>query len=48
MRTQWTGTLTIGSRIFTAEASAVFEMLRQLDRKYRETMPAATSAPAAE
>jgi hypothetical protein len=38
-RTQWTGTLTIGERIFTGSAGGVFKLLNRLDRQYRESLP---------
>jgi hypothetical protein len=37
-RTLWTGTLTIGGQVFTGEATAVFGLLRHLDRRYRESL----------
>jgi hypothetical protein len=37
-QTRWTGTLTIGDKVFTDSASGVFHLLRKLDRKYRETL----------
>jgi hypothetical protein len=40
-RTQWTGTLTIGDKVFTGAASGVFKLLNQLDRQYRESLPSA-------
>jgi len=38
-KTQWTGTLTIGGSVFTGSASAVFTLLKHLDRQYRESLP---------
>ena len=40
-RTQWTGTLTIGEKVFTGSASGVFNLLNRLDRQYRESLPPA-------
>jgi hypothetical protein len=38
-RTQWTGTLTIGARVFTGSAGGVFKLLNRLDRKFRQSLP---------
>jgi hypothetical protein len=37
-RTEWTGTLTVGGQVFTGVASGVLKLLRQLDRKYQESL----------
>lgn len=37
-RTMWGGCLVIGSQNFQGEASGVFKLLEQLDRKYRESL----------
>lgn len=39
-QTRLTGTLTIGEKVFTDSAGAVFKLLRKLDRQYRESVPA--------
>lgn len=38
-RTQWSGTLTIGEKVFTGSAGGVFKLLNRLDRQYRESLP---------
>lgn len=43
-RTQWTGTLTIGEKVFTGSAGGVFKLLNRLDRQYRESLPPALPA----
>jgi hypothetical protein len=40
-RTQWTGTLTIGKKVFTGSAGGVFKLLSRLDQQYRESLPPA-------
>lgn len=40
-QTQWTGTLTIGKKVFTGSAGGVFKLLSRLDRQYRESLPPA-------
>jgi hypothetical protein len=40
-RTQWTGTLTIGDKVFTGSAGGVFKLLNRLDRQYRDSLPPA-------
>jgi len=40
-RTQWTGTLTIGEKVFTGSAGGVFKLLNRLDRQYRQSLPPA-------
>ena len=40
-RTQWSGTLTIGEKVFTGSAGGVFKLLNRLDRQYRESLPPA-------
>jgi hypothetical protein len=41
-RTQWTGTLTIGEKVFTGSAGGVFKLLNRLDRQYRQSIPPAS------
>jgi hypothetical protein len=38
-KVQWSGTLTIGDKVFTGSASGVFTLLNRLDRQYRATLP---------
>ena len=35
----WTGTLTIGDKVFEAQARAVFRLLATLDTMYRDSVP---------
>jgi len=44
-QTQWTGTLTVGDKVFTGSAGGLFTLLSKLDRQYRQTMPAAPPKP---
>jgi hypothetical protein len=44
--TRWTGTLTIGERVFTGSGGGVFKLLNRLDQQYRESVaPAAPQNP---
>jgi hypothetical protein len=40
-QTRWTGTLTIGEKVFTDSAGGVFKLLNRLDRQYRQSLPPA-------
>jgi hypothetical protein len=42
-KTKWSGTLTIGDKVFTATYGALFTLLNRLDQQYRQTLP--PSAP---
>lgn len=42
-QTRWTGTLTIGEKVFTDSAGGVFKLLNRLDRQYRLSLPPALS-----
>lgn len=42
-KTQWSGTLTIGEKVFTGSAGGVFKLLRRLDQQYRESLPPCNS-----
>lgn len=37
---KWTGTLTIGDKVFTDSAGGLFTLLRKLDEQYRDSLPA--------
>lgn len=37
-QTRWTGTLTIGEKVFTDSAGGVFKLLNRLDHQYRQTL----------
>ena len=41
-QTQWTGTLTIGEKVFTGSAGGLFKLLNRLDRQYRQGLPPAS------
>jgi hypothetical protein len=42
---QWSGLLTVDERTFEAQASGIFRLMTELDRRYREdTRPAAVAA----
>jgi hypothetical protein len=44
-KTQWTGTLTIDGKTFTASKGGVFGLLQELDKQYRATVqPAAAGS----
>jgi hypothetical protein len=36
-QTRWTGTLTIGEKVFADSAGGVFKLLNRLDRQYRQS-----------
>lgn len=38
---QWTGTLTIGTSVFTGSAGGLFKLLNLLDLQYRQSLPPA-------
>jgi hypothetical protein len=42
---QWTGTLTIDGRVFSATVSGVFNLMRDLDAQYRQFLRDKTAAP---
>lgn len=44
-RTQWTGTLTVGDKVFTGSAGGLFTLLSKLDRQFRQTQPSAAPPP---
>jgi len=45
-KTHWTGTLTIGEKVFTGSASGLFTLLNRLDQQYRQTLPPEPPPPA--
>ena len=46
-KVKWSGTLTIGSQVFTNSGGALFTLLNKLDQQYRQTLPPPAAEPPA-